>query len=84
MQAVTQLLDADPRALAWQAVIDDYAARVAAGPVRKEAERRALIQAARALADATLVQAGLGDDLIPYLEGQDIDPAPWLDRPADQ
>ena len=65
-------------------MIDDYAAHFAAGPVRKEAERTALIQAARALADAALVQAGLGDDLIPSLEGQDIDPAPWLDGPADQ
>ena len=57
-------------------MIDDYATRFAAGPVWKDAERTALIQAARALADATLAQAGLGDDLIPYLEDQDIDPAP--------
>jgi hypothetical protein len=70
------LLGADPRAQAWQAVIDDYAARFAAGPVRKESERAALTQAARALADATMVQSGLGDELIAYLESQDIDPAP--------
>jgi len=84
IQVVEQLCLADPRAQAWQAVIDDYATRFAAGPVRKEAERDALTRAARALADATLSQAVLGDDLIAYLEDQDIDPALWLATTDDQ
>jgi hypothetical protein len=75
IQTVEQLLSADPRVHAWQAVIDEYTTRFAHGPIRKEAERDALTQAARALADAAIVQALLGDDLIPYLESQDIDPA---------
>jgi hypothetical protein len=73
MQTIHDLLATDPRAQAWQAVIDEYTTRFAHGPIRKEAERDALTQAARALADAAIVQALLGDDLIPYLEGQDID-----------
>jgi hypothetical protein len=84
MHTITAVLPADPRVRTWQAIIDEYTIRFAHGPVRKEAERDTLTQAARALADAAIVQTLLGDDLIPYLEGQDIDPAPWLDAPVNQ
>jgi hypothetical protein len=40
MQVVAQLLGADPRVQAWQAVIDDYAARFAAGPVPRNPSAR--------------------------------------------
>ena len=78
MHTINAVLTADPRVRTWQAIIDEYTTRFVHGPVRKEAERDTLTQAARALADAAIVQALLGDDLIPYLESQDIDPAPWL------
>ena len=75
---VRRLAAQDPRARTWQQVIDEGTTRLATGPIRREADRYALFNAAEELAMATALAAISGDDLLPYLEAQDIDPTPWL------